>query len=161
MITKNIGVIGVSLGGASAIMSNISSRANALVLEAVFPTFKDAVQNRMSIKLGKLGQLLSPLVLWQIEPRFGFSPDELAPIRMLSKLRTPILIIAGTEDKHTTMSESKRMYDAVPGNKEFWAVEGAHHEDFMKYSPSQYKAKVQGFFERCLQNMKEILSPCV
>lgn len=148
--TKIIGVIGVSLGGASAILSNISSRARALVLEAVYPTLREAVQNRMYIRLGVLGRYLSPLLLWQIEPRLGFNPDQLSPIGSLSKLNIPLLMIAGSDDEHTTLAESKRMYSTVQGSKELWVVKGARHQDFLKYSPVTYKDVVLKFFNRYL-----------
>lgn len=150
LVIKSIGVIGVSLGGASAVLGDVSHRASALVLEAVYPTLRDAVQNRMSIRMGKLGVYLSPLLLWQLEPRLGFAPEQLSPIDALSEITTPVLIIAGTADKHTTLSESKRMFKAIQGEREFWAVKGAGHQDFLKYSPDQYKNKVKQFFDRYL-----------
>jgi len=147
---KTIGVIGVSLGGVSAILGNVSSRARALVLEAVYPTLREAVQNRMYIRLGNLGKYLSPLLVWQIEPRLGFNPKQLSPIDSLAKLDIPLLLIAGSDDRHTTLSESKRMYNTVLGKKEFWVVKGAHHQDFMKHSPLIYKNTVLKFFQRYL-----------
>jgi len=150
LITKTIGVIGVSLGGASAILGDVANRAGALVIEAVYPTLHEAVRNRMYIRLGNLGRYLSPLLLWQIEPRLGFNPNQLSPIGSLSKLRIPLLMIAGSNDKHTTLRESKRMYDVVSGSKELWVVKGAHHQDFLKYSPITYKKTVLEFFQRYL-----------
>ena len=148
--TKTIGIIGVSLGGVAALLSNIPSRASALVLEAVYPTLREAVQNRMYIRLGVLGRYLSPLLLWQIEPRLGFNPEQLSPIDSLSKLNIPLLMIAGSDDEHTTLAESKRMYNTVIGTKELWIVKGAHHQDFSKYSPVTYKDDVMKFFNRYL-----------
>jgi len=147
---KTIGVIGVSLGGASAILGDVSIRANALVLESVYPTLRKAVQNRMSIHLGNPGSHLSPLILWQIKPRLGFYPDQLSPIDSLLKINTPLLIIAGTEDRHTTLDESRHMYNIALEPKEFWAVKGASHQDFLKYSPVIYKNTVSNFFKKHL-----------
>lgn len=147
---KSIGVIGMSLGGASAILGDVSKRANAIVLEAVYPTLEEAVQNRISIRLGKIGRYLSPLIMLQIEPRLGFNPRILEPIKRLSKIKVPLLIIAGTNDKHTTLSESERMYNAALEPKQFWAVQGAMHEDFYRYSPIIYQEKILGFFTQYL-----------
>ncbi len=144
---KSIGVIGMSLGGASAILSDVSKRANAIVIEAVYPTLEEAIKNRISMRLGKLGRYLSPLIMLQIEPRLGFNPRLLEPIKHLSKIEVPLLIIAGTNDEHTTLSESKRMYNEALDPKQFWAVQGAVHEDFYRYSPLVYQEKILGFFE--------------
>lgn len=147
---KSIGVIGMSLGGASAILGDVSKRANAIVLEAVYPTLEEAVQNRISMRLGKFGRYLSPLIMLQIEPRLGFNPSILEPIKRLSKIEVPLFIIAGTNDEHTTLSESKRMYNKALEPKQFWAVQGAEHEDFYRYSPVVYQEKILGFFTQYL-----------
>lgn len=147
---KSIGVIGMSLGGASAILSDVSNRANAIVIEAVYPTLEEAIQNRISMRLGKLGRYLSPLIMLQIEPRLGFNPRLLEPIKHLSQIETPLLIIAGTKDEHTTLSESKRMYNEAIEPKQFWAVQGAVHEDFYRHSPLIYQEKILGFFKQYL-----------
>lgn len=147
---KSIGIIGMSLGGASAILSDVSQRANAMVLEAVYPTLEEAIQNRISIRLGKIGRYLSPLIMIQIEPRLGFNPKLLAPIEHLAMIKVPLLIIAGTEDEHTTLSESKRMYNEASEPKQFWAVKGAAHEDFYRYSSVDYQRKVLEIFKQYL-----------
>ena len=147
---KSVGVIGVSLGGASALLGDVSKKANALIVEAVYPTLTDAIENRISMRLGKVGRYLSPLLMWQIEPRLGFNPKVLAPINQLSGLNTPLFIIAGTNDKHTTLSESKRMYNVASEPKEIWLVKGAAHQNFHQYSPKIYRKKVLGFFGKYL-----------
>jgi len=128
----------------------VAKKSDALVIEAVYPTFSEAVQNRISMRLGKLGYYLSPLLIWQIEPRLGFNPEILKPINRLSELKTPIFIIAGTNDKHTTLSESKRMYDEALEPKKIWLVEGAKHQNFHQFSPLMYQEKVLDFFDKYL-----------
>lgn len=147
---KTVGVIGVSLGGASALLGNVAKNSNALIIEAVYPTFTEAVQNRISMRLGKIGHYLSPLLIWQIEPRLGFNPKVLTPIHQLSELNTPLLLIAGTNDKHTTLSESQRMYNIASEPKEIWLVEGAKHQNFHRYSPLIYQDKILDFFNKYL-----------
>ena len=147
---KSVGVIGVSLGGASALLGDVAKKSNALVIESVYPTFTEAVQNRMYMRFGNIGYYLSALLIWQIEPRLGFNPDILKPINMLSNLNTPVFIIAGTDDEHTTLSESKRMYDQASKPKKIWLIKGAKHQDFYRYSPLIYREKILGFFDQYL-----------
>ena len=147
---KSVGVIGVSLGGASALLGTVAKKSNALIIEAVYPTFTEAVQNRIAIRLGKIGHFLAPLLIWQIEPMLGFNPEVLKPINQLSELNTPLFIIAGTNDMHTTLSESKRMYNAASEPKEIWLVKGAEHQNFHQHSPLIYQEKVLWFFNKYL-----------
>jgi esterase/lipase len=147
---KSVGVIGVSLGGASALLGNVANKSNALIIEAVYPTFTEAVKNRMTMRIGKIGHYLSSLLILQIEPRLGFNPEILKPINHLSELNTPLFIIAGTNDTHTTLSESKRMYNVASEPKEIWLVKDAEHQNFHQYLPLVYQEKVLGFFNKYL-----------
>ena len=113
-------------------------------------TLAEAVKNRIALRLGIMGRYLSPLLTWQIKPRLGFNPGALAPIDQLSDLNTPLFIIAGTHDKHTTLSESKRMYNVASKPKEIWLVNGSKHQDFHSYSPFIYQEKVLEFFSKYL-----------
>lgn len=145
-----IGVIGVSLGGAATLLGKAPLPADALVLESVFPDFEGAVANRIAIRLGSLGHYLAPLFVWQIRPRLGIDPKRLSPIDHISQVRAPVLIIAGTEDQRTTLAEARRLYDQAPEPKKFWPVPGAAHQNFHRYAPAQYEARVLKFFERFL-----------
>lgn len=101
--------------------------------------------------MGAWAKNLSPLITWQIKPRLGFDPTLLAPIEHMSKLNIPLLLIAGTKDKHTTLNESKKMVALAPGPKEFWAVKGAAHQDIQKYIPKLYQKKILAFFAKHLK----------
>ncbi len=147
---KSIGVIGVSLGGAAALLGSVATQADALVLESVYPTIEEAIVNRLTLYLGEGGAYLLPLLLGQVEPRLGFSPDVLRPIDYLSKVTGAVFIITGSEDKHTTLSESKRLFSAANEPKKWWVVEGASHINFSHYEPEAYRLKVLAFFERAL-----------
>lgn len=50
--------IGQSLGGASALLGNGPIQVDALVLESVYPTIEEAVQDRLEMRLGRLVYLL-------------------------------------------------------------------------------------------------------
>ena len=147
-----IGVIGVSLGGASALLSSVSQTAHALVLEAVYPTFAEAVANRIAIRFGPLGRYLTPLVTWQVEPRLGFNPQWLAPIARISQIKAPVLLVAGSEDRHTLLAESKRLFQQAPEPKAFWAIPGASHQNFHQHVREDYEKRILSFFKTHLKN---------
>ncbi|MGY6276898.1 alpha/beta hydrolase [Methylomonas sp. MgM2] len=147
---QKVGVIGVSLGGAAALLGDAPIAADAFVLEAVYTSIQEAIQNRLAIRFGKAGRLLSPLLVWQIEPRLGIEPESLTPVAAIRELPAPILIIAGTDDRHTLTEESKRLFQAAPEPKELWLVQGAHHQNFHRYAPAAYERKILSFFDKYL-----------
>jgi alpha-beta hydrolase superfamily lysophospholipase len=55
---EKIGVIGVSLGAASALLAEPPLPVSALVLESSFPTIYQATEDRMAIRFGFLGRLV-------------------------------------------------------------------------------------------------------
>lgn len=147
---KSIGVIGVSLGGASAVMSDVLNKADALVLESVYPTLGEAVENRIAIRIGDWGKFLSPLLTFQLKPRLGFTHHQLKPIERIHQAKGAVFIIAGTQDKHTTIDESHKLFEAANHPKSFWPLKGAAHIDLFDYSPEQYQQNILQFFSQHL-----------
>ncbi len=142
---ERLGVIGMSLGGAAAILSEPPLEADAMVLEAVFGSFDEALDNRLAMRLGPLGRLISPLLKVQVRPRLGFDPDILKPAERAAKVHVPLLLIAGAKDKHASLAEMKRIYASASGPKELWVIPEAPHADFYRFAPEEYERRVLGF----------------
>lgn len=142
---ERIGYLGVSQGGAAALIGPDPLAVHALVLEAVYPTLREAVVDRLRIRVGPLAPLLAPLLLVQIRPRLGFGPDAVAPIEGIRRIRAALLLIAGERDRHTLLSESQRIFDAAPEPKTLWVVPGAAHVDFYRFDRAEYEHRVLEF----------------
>ncbi len=151
-----IGAIGTSLGGAALALAGSSLEADAVVLEAVYPTIEGAVANRIAIRLGPLSRILAPLLLLQLQPRLGIPTSALRPITTIGQLSCPVLIVAGESDRHTTKAESLRLFEAAPDPKQLWLVEGAEHQDLMAYDPDSYAANVLGFLRLHLLGFDQV-----
>jgi uncharacterized protein len=143
--SRRIGVIGCSLGGAAVLLGPQPSGFDAVVLEAVYPRVGRAVENRIRIRLGPLAPLLAPLLLVQLQPRLHISPQDLEPIRSIGRLGSPVLVVAGSRDEHTTLAESEELFQAAVQPKHLWVVNGARHQDFLRFDPAGYKSEVVGF----------------
>lgn len=148
---KKVVAIGQSLGGASALLGNGPIKVDALVLESVYSTIEDAVRDRLEMRLGSVGALLAPLLYLQIPIRIDASLTELRPIDVLKKVDYPIYILGGSNDLHTRISETKRMYESAKDPKSLWIVDGAVHEDLYRYSPKQYEDNISRFLDQFVQ----------
>ena len=151
---EKIGVIGVSMGGAATLLASPPLDVNALVLEMVYPNINQAVSNRLSMRVGALGTILTPLLTWQLKPRLGISADALMPIEKVGRLTTPKLFIAGEQDQHTTLRESEQMFAAAAEPKELWIVEGAKHTDLYAEKKQEYEQRILKFFEDRLRSQQ-------
>lgn len=145
-----IAVLGVSLGGASALLASPLG-IDALVLESVYPNITAAVRNRVAARLGPFSAIPAELFFIQLEDRLGISPARLRPIDHLPNVGCPVLIISGTEDRHTTVTETKRMFSVALQPKELMLVNRAAHVDLYRVSPVEYKTRVLRFLD---ENMR-------
>jgi fermentation-respiration switch protein FrsA (DUF1100 family) len=149
---EKIGVIGVSLGAASLVLSKPTVPLSAVVLESMFPTIQEAVSDRLNIYLGPFGEWLTPLLLWQLPLRLNISPDQLRPIAEIASLRAPLLIAAGSIDRHTTLVETRQIYAAAHDPKELWVIDGAAHVDLHAFDPPTYEKRVSAFLAKHLRS---------
>ncbi len=149
---ERIGVIGVSLGAAALVLSKPKPAPNAVILESMYPTIEEAISNRLALHFGKLTRSLTPLLIWQLPIRFGISPNQLHPIEEMAGLHCPILIMSGSSDQHTPLSEAKCIFDATPEPKELWIVNGAAHCNLHKFKPEPYESKVAEFLGKYLRS---------
>jgi alpha-beta hydrolase superfamily lysophospholipase len=152
---ERVGVIGISMGGAATLVGAGPLRADALVLESVYPTIDDAVRDRLRAWLGPLRTLAdagSELLLRRVGAEIGVQPRELRPIDRISHVTAPILLIAGTADRYTPLGESRALFARACAPKTFWAVRGAGHEDLHAYAPAEYERRVGGFLAARLRH---------
>jgi uncharacterized protein len=84
--------------------------------------------------------------------RLGFNAEQLRPIAELPSLHLPILIASGSEDRHTTLDETKRIFQTANPPKELWIVEGAAHVDLYTFDPKTYQTKIADFLAKHLGN---------
>lgn len=149
---EKIGVIGVSLGAASLVLSRADVSLSAVVLESMFPTLEDAVSDRLALHLGPVGRWFTPLLLWQLPVWLDISADQLRPIAEMPSLNTPLLIAAGSEDRHTPLAETRRIYAAADDPKELWVVDGAAHVDLHAFDSAAYETRIAAFLARHLRD---------
>ena len=141
---RRIGVIGCSLGGAAVLLGPQPSGFDAVVLEAVYPRVRGGGREQ-NPPLGSLAPMLAPLLLVQLQPRLHVSPRDLEPIRSIARLGSPVLVVAGSRDQHTTLAESEELFGAAVEPKRLWVVPDARHQDFLSVDPLGYDSEVVGF----------------
>jgi pimeloyl-ACP methyl ester carboxylesterase len=142
-----IGVIGVSLGGAAALIGEDGPLpADALVLQAVYPDIRHAVGNRMASMAGTIpAALIEPLLSYQSLPRWGVWPGRLAPVEAIRRYRGPVLVIGGGADVYTPPEETRALFAAAPGSRALWIIDGLPHAQVSAVSTPEYRARVGAF----------------
>lgn len=149
---RRVGVIGTSLGGASALLrENGPLPVQAMVLQAVYPDLRRAISNRIVNIAGEpVAWLVEPLLSYQSWPRYSVPPDRIAPIAGLRKFTGPVLVIGGVDDTSTTVGDTRAFYEAAPGPKHLWLIEGTGHAATGSIFNDEYRHRVQALFETSL-----------
>lgn len=152
----SVGAIGSSLGGAACLLGREPVDVDALVLEAVYADLESATENRLRLRLGTAGAWLAPLLTWQVEGRLGISLKDLRPVDAIAHCRSPVLIISGTLDRHTTVNDTKALFASAHEPKELWLVSGAAHVDLYGFANEEYRRRILKFFSRHLGSARSM-----
>ena len=147
--TQKVVIVGSSLGGAATLFAR--PKVDAIVLESVYPTVSEAVHNRIGMRIGFLHHVVAPLLLIQLNPRLGVSPDELCPIDQLKQIQCPILIATGDCDEHTTIEEARRIFAMANDPKKLVVFNGAKHVDLLAYDQAKYEGEIVGYLNETLK----------
>lgn len=150
-----IGLIGTSMGGAAALLAQPRLQVDAIVLEQVYPTLAQALDDRLRLHAGVVGSWFEPLLAMTVEPHLGLSTQQMRPIDHIRALSVPKLLVAGSADLHTTLDESLAMYRAAAIPKQLWVVPGARHVDLDRYAGPAYRAHILAFLDTWLRHGAE------
>ncbi len=122
-------LFGESLGSAVSLELALSRPAAALVLEAPFTSLPDMARTTIFAPLAPL-----------IRTRY----ESLARIR---RLRIPLLVLQGDHDEVVPPAQGRRLFDAAPGRKRYFAIPGAGHNDTYLIGGDAYWHAISDFLE--------------
>jgi len=86
----------VSFGQRRELSADYQQPPEALVVEAVFADVETAVGNRLEMRFGAAGRLLSPLLTWQIKPLLGVDVAALSPVISAARVEQPVFVMYGS-----------------------------------------------------------------
>lgn len=118
---------GESLGCAVAVELASREPCAGMILEAPFTSAADVAQRVLPF--------LGPLVAR------GFNSQ-----RRIVSFQRPLLIIHGTRDEVIPFEFGRRLFEAAPGPKWFWPLEGAGHNDILEIAGPRYVERLKEFY---------------
>ena len=120
-------LLGSSLGAAVALQAAAEDHRVAVVVAvATFSDLRTVASERAPFFASK-GNIDSAFRM--AEELAKFKVDEVSPVLAASKIRVPVLVIHGEDDKETPPSHSLRVHDALRGPKQLMLVPRAEHND--------------------------------
>ena len=122
---------GESLGTAVAIGLAADHPPAGLILRSPFTSL---------VEVGRIHYPLLPVRLL-LEDRYPAIDD-------LSRVQSPVLVVAGDQDRIIPLAESRRVYDAVSGPKRLVVLAGAGHNDMALLAGPEMLAAITQFVDQ-------------
>ncbi len=146
----SIGVLGVSLGAASAIGAMAEEpRIGALVTDSAFADFTPVLQAHWRVDTG-LPVLLQPSALLMTRVLFGIDLRASRPYQEVSRIPPrPLFLIHSAADALVPVSNVERLAAAAP-SAETWVVSGSEHARIYNDHSAEYVERVSRFFDKSL-----------
>ena len=158
-----LGVIGFSMGAAVALM--VAARepdVRAVIADSPFTSQRDIVRYRLRRAARRaaspLTRPLGDAIVWladrRLRRRLGFGFAEVQPLRDVSRLTQPLLLIHGEADREVPVEHSRRLARAareagVP--LETWFVPGSAHCEAYFLDRPTYCERAAAFFRQHLR----------
>lgn len=146
-----IGVLGVSMGAASAIGAAAEDPAiGALVADCSYAEIEPLMQRHWRAASG-LPDIFLPSTLFMGRFVLGMDLTTARPVTEIDDIAPrPVLIIHGNADAFTPVEHGRALAAAAP-EAEYWEVPGAGHARSYEVDPQQYVDRVATFFMQHLE----------
>lgn len=119
---------GRSLGTTMAAYAATVRRPSGIILEAGFPSMRAVVRSNPVLAVAS----------W-------FASYEFPTARYLAAAPVPALVVHGDADSIIPYQLGRELYEAMPGDKRFFAIKGGDHNDAAAADPGAYWAAVDEF----------------
>ena len=144
-----IGVLGLSLGGALALMAAADCPAvRAVVAESSFRNVHSVVRQnfRLATRLPHFPFAL--LTIWLVERRWGVRAARIAPEREIGALENcAVLLIHAENDTIVSVQDAHALFSAAREPKELWLIPDADHALAYLREKDTYAERVRQFFD--------------
>jgi pimeloyl-ACP methyl ester carboxylesterase len=152
---ERVAVLGVSMGGASAVNeADSDERVDALVLESTHATLANAIQARLDVSGYPLSLPASWATLLGSLIRTGEDVSSADPVQAVGRLdERPVLLISGGQDGSIGPNDPHELLAAAEeagSAAELHICEPATHAESNKACPEEYPGWVLGFLDRVL-----------
>lgn len=150
---KPYGVLGISMGGAVAIMvAARDERLGAVVADSPYADLDASITHHLKLLYGLPKVPFGWFAATAYRLRFGAWPGQMAPLAEIAKVSPrPVFIIQGEQDPRMPMAEAQALVEHAKDPKEFWVVRGTDHLTTFAEDPPVYLQRVIRFFDSYLK----------
>ncbi len=150
---EHIGVLGFSVGAATALMATPESDdIDAVVADSSFADLKDVMEPEF-VKRTRFPKFFLPPLLFVVKIMYGVDFNAVKPVELVSEIAPrPIFFIHGELDETFPLEHAYRLQQASQNpQNQLWVVpEAGHVSSYVNY-PEEYMNKITVFFDGVLR----------
>jgi len=136
--------------GAAAVLRAVHAcgvQPDAIIVEAVFDRLLNTVRHRFEA-MGTPSFPSAELLIFWGGVEAGFNGFKHNPSDYAGSVACPILFLHGADDPRARVQEGRRVYDAVPGIKQFREFPGVGHAPTISRFPAEWRQAVGDFLHQ-------------
>ena len=151
--SNRIGVLGISMGGSTAILSAAKDkRISAVVDDSGFSDAPRIIAASFEHFIHLPAFPFAPLTIAIAGYRVGVGVSRVRPVEVIGQISPrPLLIIHETSDAVVPADNSLRNFAAARQPKELWLVPGTGHGHAHTVAKSEYEKRVTVFFRSAMR----------
>ena len=138
----NIGVVGHSMGAATAILgASKEPGIQAIVSDSTYADILDLIAQEVALATPIpewIVPVFQPGIIVIADLLYGIKLKEVVPESAVSSIDYPIFLIHGTGDTRVPFEQSIRVHGAAASGSTFWKVDGVRHARAFEEYPSKY-----------------------
>jgi fermentation-respiration switch protein FrsA (DUF1100 family) len=127
---ERVVLFGESLGSAVALQLAVEVEARALVLESPFASVPEMAR-----------------AVYPFLPVWPFVRTRYDNVSKVARLRMPLLVLHGERDEIVPFAQGRRVFEAAPQPKRFFAIPGASHNDTYVVGGDAYWRALREFLD--------------
>ncbi|MGD6815659.1 alpha/beta hydrolase [Metabacillus sp. 84] len=142
-----LGIHGESMGAAAMLLyaGILEDGADFYIADCPFEDMEKLLLHRIQAEIRIPGWLFIPIGRLFLKLRDGYSMNEVSPIRVIDRIRKPILFIHGRDDQTIPFTSSQHLFKKKKGPKQLFIQEQTGHAMSYTENPAQYEKTVAEF----------------
>lgn len=149
-IGQHVALMGFSMGASTCILAGAREpRVEAVIADSPFADLTKYMEDNLPVWSHLPAIPFNQTIMTLTSIVTGLNPQEVSPIREISRIKGPILLIHGDSDKKIPMVNSEKLLAAATSsNKELVIIKGADHVKSFATNKGRYLDKVLGFLDK-------------